>query len=149
MSETKPVMSFEIHADPHEITEMECPYGSISIIPFHAKLESDLFCGETLPGAVDVQQENAAGLRQMSARYAFRGRDFKGNACTLFIENEGWMKHTEKHSNVIHTFPLLLCDSPVISSYLAERRFRGEVVNENGKTEIRIYDTLDESDIKN
>lgn len=148
MSETKPVMSFEIHADPEEITEMECPYGSVSIIPFHAKVDSELFCGETLPGAADVQQENAAGLRRMSARYAFRGTDCNGNACTLFVENEGWFRGEEKHSNVIHTFPLMLCDSPVIGDYLARRRFRGEVVNENGKTEIRIYDTF-ESGIKN
>ena len=34
---------------------MESPQGCVTFVPFTAKVESELFTGETLPGAVDVQ----------------------------------------------------------------------------------------------
>ena len=103
MSDTKPIMIFEVSVDPGDIMEMECAYGSVSMLPFKAKVNSELFTGETLPGAVDVQQENAAGIRNMSARYAFRGVDREENPCTLFVDNEAWFAGTQKHDAVIHT----------------------------------------------
>ena len=145
MNDQAPVMVFEISVDPAEITEMSCAYGSISMLPFHGKVQSELFTGETLPGAVDVQQENAAGIRNMSARYAFRGHDSAGNPCTLFVDNEGWFRGSEKHDPVLHTCPSFLTDSPVLGDYLCRRRFRGEVRAAACGVEIWIFDVLADS----
>ena len=142
MSEVKPIMIFEISVDPAEITEMTCPNGSISMLPFHGKVQSELFTGETLPGAVDVQQENAAGIRNMSARYAFKGTDREGNPCVLFVDNEAWFCGTQKHDPVIHTCPTFLTDSPVLGPYLCQNRFRAEVRAAAYGVEILVFDVL-------
>ena len=145
MKDTKPIMVFEVSVDPEDITEMECAYGSISMLPFRARVNSALFTGETLPGAVDVQQENAAGIRNMSARYAFRGVDGEGNPCTLFVDNEAWFPGANKHDSVIHTCPSFLTDSPALGAYLCQSRFRAEVRPAPCGVEIWVFDVLDEA----
>ena len=57
----KKIMTFQIFIDDSQVSNMEGPYGAVSIIPFTGKVESDIFTGEILPGAVDVQVENVAG----------------------------------------------------------------------------------------
>lgn len=52
---TEPIMIFKVYADPEECSDMRCPYGGVSFIPFTATVESELFCGKTLPGACDVE----------------------------------------------------------------------------------------------
>lgn len=141
-----PIMIFEVSIDSKDVTQMNCPYGSISILPFHAKVTSELFTGETLPGAVDVQQENAAGIRNMSARYAFRGIDSEGNPCTLFVDNEAWFSGSRKHEPVIHACPRFLTDSPALGPYLCQNRFRAEVRSAPCGVEIWVYDILSRID---
>ena len=55
---TEPIMIFKVYADNRDVSNLECPYGAVTMIPFRATVESTLFTGETLPGAVDVQIEN-------------------------------------------------------------------------------------------
>ncbi len=144
MNEQKPIMIFEISVDPADITEMTCAYGSISMLPFHGKVKSELFTGTTLPGAVDVQQENTAGIRNMSACYAFKGVDKAGNDCILFVDNEAWFRGDQKHDPVIHTCPTFLTDSPVLGPYLCQNRFRAEVRAAACGVEIWVFDVVSE-----
>lgn len=139
-----PIMIFEVSVDPADITEMECAYGAISILPFKAKVNSELFTGETLPGAVDVQQENPAGIRNMSARYVFLGKDRDGNECHLFVDNEGWFRGSEKHDPVLRTCPKFLTDSPILREYLCQSRFRAEVRAAECGVEIWVFDVCAE-----
>jgi hypothetical protein len=62
MKKPKPIMIFKVYADNKGVSNLECPYGAVTMIPFHATVESELFTGETLPGAVDVQIENPGPL---------------------------------------------------------------------------------------
>ena len=73
MSEAKPIMIFKVYADNKDVSNLECPYGAVTMIPFRATVESELFTGETLPGAVDVQIENPGMSRNMCAKYMSRG----------------------------------------------------------------------------
>ena len=63
----EPIMFFKVYADNRDVSNLECPYGAVTMIPFRATVESDLFTGETLPGAVDVQIENPGMSRNMCA----------------------------------------------------------------------------------
>ena len=66
---TEPIMIFKVYADNRDVSNLECPYGAVTMIPFRATVESELFTGETLPGAVDVQIENPKrpGWKSLSA----------------------------------------------------------------------------------
>ena len=74
MTSSKPIMIFQIFADDSQVSNLECPYGAVTMIPFTGKVESDLFTGEILPGACDVQIENPALSRNMCAKYMFEGK---------------------------------------------------------------------------
>ena len=121
---------------------MVCPYGGVSFIPFTATVESALFSGKTLPGACDVQVENPAGSRNMCAKYMFEGRDSVGNACKLFVENNGYLAEVMRHDPFFHAYPRFMTDSPVLGEYLSQQRFRSEVQGFDWGVEVRIYDVL-------
>lgn len=135
-----PIMIFKVYADQKDCSNLECPYGAVTIIPFHATVESDLFTGETLPGACDVQVENPAKSRNMCAKYMFQGHDSEGNACKLFVENNGYLAPSMRNDPFFHAYPYFLTDSPVLGEYLSQRRFRSELQGMEWGVEIRIYD---------
>lgn len=140
MNTKEPVMIFQVALNPADITEMRGPYGAVSMLPFTAKVESELFTGRTRPGAVDVQQENAAGIRNMCAKYMFEGVDKEGNACHLFVENNAWFNPAENPGSVLPAYPRFITDSPVLREYLSQARFRAEVRPASGGVEIWVFD---------
>ena len=145
MQENEPIMIFRASIEPGDITQVKCGSNSVTMIPFRAKVDSPLFTGETLPGAVDVQQENAAGIRSLCARYAFRGKDREGNPCTLFVENRGWVQTRQKQDSALHTCPRFLTDSPALAPYLSQPRFRAEVHGTEGGVDIWVFDVGESS----
>ena len=142
---TEPIMIFKVYTDPEECSDMRCPYGGVSFIPFTATVESELFCGKTLPGACDVQVENPAGSRNMCAKYMFKGTDNEGNECHLFVENNGYLAEIMRNDPFFHAYPRFMTDSPVLGPYLSQQRFRSEVQGRDWGVEIRIYDVLKET----
>lgn len=139
---SEPVMIFRVYADPNDCSEMSCAYGSVAFIPFTATVDSPLFTGKTLPGACDVQVENPAGSRNMCAKYMFEGTDSAGNACRLFVENNGYLAEVMRSDPFFHAYPRFMTDSPVLGEYLSQQRFRSEVQGRDWGVEIRIYDVL-------
>ena len=139
-----PIMEFNIFIDDTQASHMECPNGQVAFIPFTGRVESDLFTGEILPGGCDVQVENPAGVRHMCARYMFRGHDSAGNACHLFVDNNGWFNQANRKDPFISACPRFLTDSPVLGEYLTQARFRSEVHPGEGGVTIKIFDVLKE-----
>ena len=135
-------MIFQIFADALEVSNLECPYGAVTMIPFTGKVESKLFTGEILPGACDVQIENPALSRNMCAKYMFQGTDCEGNSCKLFVENNGYLDPHMRNDPFLPACPRFLTDSPVLGEYLCQPRFRSEVQAVDYGVEIRIYDVL-------
>lgn len=121
---------------------MTGPYGAVTIIPFTGKVESELFTGEILPGAADVQVENVAGSRNMCAKYMFRGKDSAGAKCHLFVENNGYFTAANKADPYFNACPRFITDSPLLGEYLCQGRFRSEVQGRDWGVEIRIIDVL-------
>ena len=140
----EPIMIFQVCADANDCSDMVCPYGGVSFIPFTATVESALFTGRTLPGACDVQVENPAGSRNMCAKYMFQGRDSAGNEYHLFVENNGYLAEVMRNDPFFHAYPKFMTDSPVLGEYLSQQRFRSEVQGRDWGVEIRIYDVLKE-----
>ena len=135
-------MTFKVFANSDDVTNMMCKYGGVSFIPFHATVESDLFTGETVPGACDVQVENPAGSRNMCAKYMFKGKDREGNECFLFVENNGYLAEVMRDDPFFNAYPCFMTDSPVLGEYFSQQRFRSEVQGREWGIEIRIYDVL-------
>ena len=139
---SEPIMIFKVFAKPEDCSDMSCAWGGVTFIPFTATVESALFTGNTVPGACDVQVENPAGSRNMCAKYMFKGVDSAGNACHLFVENNGYLAEVMRNDPFFHAYPRFLTDSPVLGEYLSQQRFRSEVQGRDWGVEIRIYDVL-------
>ena len=144
MAKSEPVMIFKVFADNSEVSDLQCPWGSVTMIPFRATVESELFTGETRPGAVDVQIENAGYSRHMCAKYMFVGKDREGNECRLFVENDSHLHPIMRNEPYFDGCPMLLTDSPVLGEYLCAPHFRSEIQGTDWGVEIRIYDVLKE-----
>lgn len=112
------------------------------MIPFSGRVESELFTGEILPGATDVQVENPAGSRNMCAKYIFMGKDQEGNACHLFVENNACFTQANRNDVFFNACPEFITDSPVLGACPCQTRFRSEVQSVDSGIEIRIYDVL-------
>lgn len=138
----KQIMTFQIFADDTQVSNMEGPYGQVTIIPFTGKVESDLFTGNILPGAADVQVENVAGSRNMCAKYMFKGKDSEGTDCYLFVENNGYFTIANKEDSFFNACPKFITDSKTLGAYLCQNRFRSEVQGRDWGVEIRIYDVI-------
>ncbi len=141
---SEPIMRFQIFADDSQVSNMEGPYGCVTMIPFTGRVESELFTGEILPGATDVQVENPAGSRNMCAKYMFQGTDREGNACYLFVENNGYFTAANRNDAFFNACPRFMTDSPALGAYLCQARFRSEVQSADDGIEIRICDVLGE-----
>ena len=142
---SEPIMTFKVYADSQEVSNLECAYGAVTMIPFRATVESELFTGETLPGAVDVQIENPAKSRNMCAKYMFKGTDGEGNPCLLFVENNSYLAPIMRNEPFFDACPMFLTDSPFLGEYLCAQHFRSEVQGRDWGVEIRIYDVLKSS----
>ena len=138
----EPIMVFKVYVDNDEVSNIECPYGMATMIPFRATVESELFSGTTLPGACDVQIENPGFSRHMCAKYMFLGKDKDGNDCKLFVKNESHLAPIMRNEPYFDGCPMFLTDSPVLSEYLCSNHFRSEIQGCEGGVEIRIYDVL-------
>jgi hypothetical protein len=74
------------------------------MIPFTAKAVGPLFFGEAPEPGCDTQYVYPDGSMRLSARYILVGKDASGNACRVFIENNG--------SALDNCTPVILTDSP-------------------------------------
>jgi len=139
----KLIMEFRIRIKGNEVSAMESDRGKVVIIPFDGDVESEIFTGEILPGAADVQVSNAAGIRHMCAKYMFRGKDSQGNDCHLFVENNGYFEPNSNPSP-FEACPTFMSDSKVLADYLAQARFRAEGHPAPQGVTIKIFDVLAE-----
>lgn len=135
----KMIMDILVQVHEDAISQLTGPTGKVAMLPFDAEVRSELFTGRTLPGGVDVQTTNAAGIRSMCAKYMFEGHDCAGNPCRIFVRNEGWFEPGSE-PDIFRTCPTFLTDSPVLSGYLHTARFRAEGGVFDGQLHIRVFD---------
>ncbi|MCD8053809.1 MAG: DUF3237 domain-containing protein [Lachnospiraceae bacterium] len=135
----KMIMEFNIAIEPEKISRMEASNGLVTIIPFTGSVESELFSGEILPGAADIQITNAAGIRHMCARYMFEGTDYTGAKCRLFVDNNGYFER-DHSPRPFEAQPTFMTDSEALTNYLHGTHFRADGHSKEGGVDIRIFD---------
>ncbi len=121
----QPLLVVHVKIQPNEISELQASPESVVMIPFTGTVEGSIFNGKILPGGVDTQVVNTAGVRHMCARYMLEGTDNAGESCRVYVENNGYF---EKGSVEFpfHTVPTFMTDSKALAPYLHTRKFRGE-----------------------
>ena len=81
----------------------------IVMIPFTGEASGLYFTGSVTGTGVDTQKIENDGTFRLSARYMLEGKDFEGNACKVFIENQG--------NRDIGFTPAIVTDSPALADW--------------------------------
>ncbi len=137
----KAIMTFKIFFEEKDISSLQGQGQSVTMIPFSGSVESELFTGSILPGACDVQTEDAAKIRKLSARYMFEGKDSEGNKCKLFVENTGFISPETQGASFIRACPSFISDSPLLSEKLSKNKFYSHVKGSPSGVEIIIFES--------
>jgi len=137
----KLIMQVFVKIDPKEISHFEAGSEAVVMIPFTGTVEGEIFNGKLLPGGVDTQVVNAAGVRHMSARYMMEGNDTSGALCRIYVENNGYFTPETKQSP-FHTVPTFITDSETLAPYLHTRKFRGEGHPSEGGVTIKFFEIV-------
>ena len=79
----------EIRVECGEAVSVRGQDTTVVMIPFTGTTEGPYFRGKTVGTGVDTQRIGQDGKTRLSARYMLEGQDAAGNACRIFIENQG------------------------------------------------------------
>ncbi len=102
----------EIRVECGEAVSVRGQETTIVMIPFTGTTEGPYFKGKTVGTGVDTQRIGKDGIARLSARYMLEGTDAAGNACRIFIENEG--------SGQEGFTPRIVTDSPLLKGWETE-----------------------------
>jgi len=127
-----------VDIDPAQVSRLKGPAGEVVMIPFDGTVKGEIFNGRVLPGGVDTQTVNQNGVRHMSARYMLEGVDKTGEACRIYIDNNGWFP--DKMDMPFKTIPTFFTDSKTLAPYLHSNRFRTEGHPRKGGVTIKVFE---------
>ena len=136
--EREPIIEVKVEFDQPGM-KIETETGEVSMIPFYGTVKGKLFNGIVEPWGVDTQVKNQVGIRHMSARYMLTGTDETGEACHIYVENNGWMTD-DKPSRTFRTVPTFITDSKHLAPYLHRNQFEGTGSVEEDGLWIRFYE---------
>lgn len=103
----------------------------IVMIPFTAEASGEYFQGKTIGQNVDTQKIDPGKPGVLSARYILEGMDYTGQACRIFIENNG--------SDWSHLTPMLITDSEALKEWETKEIYDTVEAIEGGVL-IRFYE---------
>ena len=104
---SEPILTIRVSLEPS--FKVRGSREQIVMIPFTGEAEGPLFRGRILPHGVDTQRLDLDGKGTLSARYMLEGTDAMGNACRIFIENQG----NEQDGFI----PMIVTDSPLLKAW--------------------------------
>ena len=120
----------EIRVDCGEAVSVRGQETAVVMVPFTGTTEGAYFCGKTVGAGVDTQRIGQDGKTRLSARYMLEGQDAAGNACRIFIENQGGWEEGFT--------PRIVTDSPLLKDW--ETADLGATVEEiPGGVLVRIF----------
>ncbi len=131
-----------VHVATREASVLENEEGdTVVMIPFGGYATGRYFEGTVLEGGVDTQIiSRSGGGHTLSARYMLRGTDRDGQACELYIENNG--NFDPGLTDVMfRTAPRIVTNSKALS-FLNGEPLIGEGLPADSGVEIRIYRML-------
>ena len=117
-------------------TTVEGPNQRINMVPFRGVASGPYFTGKTVDGGVDTQTfkktaNGQMGTTTLSARYLLEGKDKSGQACKIFIENNGNFADE-------YTHPICTTDCKSLEA-LNNDNLKGKLDMQGGGLTIRIY----------
>ena len=99
----------EIRVTCYEPVSVEGKNKKIVMIPFGGEASGEYFNGKVVGTGVDTQKIDPDGKVFLSARYMLEGTDTAGNACRIFVENQGgWDTGFT---------PAIVTDSPLLAGW--------------------------------
>lgn len=111
---------------------------SVVMISFTGDVTGELFQGKVLDGGIDTQIIGKFGDRHtLSARYMLQGKDYTGETCQIYIENNGDV-HKETKDALFRTYPKIITNSKALS-FLNDALFVGEGLPTESGVDIKIY----------
>lgn len=114
---------------------------SVVMISFTGHVTGKYFEGSVLEGAVDTQIIGRFGDRHsLSARYMLQGTDHTGQACEIYIENNGDI-HKSSENVLFRTSPRIITNSKALD-YLNGDVLVGEGLQAESGIDIIIYRAL-------
>ena len=102
----------------------------ICMLPFTGTAEGPYFEGRILGEGIDTQKIYPDGRMELSARYMLEGRDYKGNSCRVFIENNGVA--------LDNCSPTIFTNSEELQ-FLSDSKLSSIVTPTDQGVEVRIY----------
>lgn len=105
--------------------------GGVNMIPFTGSTKSYYFNGDIVGTGCDTQKylPNDGGVL-FSARYMLKGKDYKGQECSIFIENNG--------TALDLCTPTVITDSRALSDW-QEYELRSIVVPVAGGVDVNVF----------
>ena len=87
---------------------------AVVMILFTGNTKGKYFEGEVIPGGVDTQVIGKYGDRHtLSARYILEGKDYEGESCKIFIENNGNINN-KLEGILFRTYPKIITNSKAL-----------------------------------
>lgn len=128
-----------VHVIPEEPITLNNDNGdTVVMIPFTGSVTGKYFEGRVLPGGIDTQIiGKQGGSHTLSARYMLEGKDYTGEPCKIFIENNGNI-HKKINDILFRTYPRMITNSKALE-FLAREIFIGEGIPTETGLDIKIY----------
>lgn len=117
------------------VDEIKGNNGNVVMIAFDGYSDCENFKGVIEKNGVDTQISYKGKPQSLSARYLLKGKDIKGNNCSLFIENNATMKDNDP----LKTNPIIITDSKELS-WLETAKLTGEIENSKDGLIIHIFE---------
>ncbi len=132
----------EVFVDIDGRMQLSGPSGTINMITFTGTVSGEVFNGKLLPGGVDTQLIDINSIKHMSARYMMEGRDYTGEECKIYVENNGFF-HVDA-PKPFKTIPTFYTDSKTLAPYLQSNKFRGEGHRDENGLVIKFFEIIGE-----
>lgn len=130
---------FMVHVEIKEEISLTNLYGdNVVMIPFTGSATGKYFTGKVLSGGVDTQIiEKNRDKQIISARYMLEGKDYAGESCKIYIENNGFAIK-ESNNVLFRTYPKIITDSKALN-FLNQELLAGEVILTDMGLNIKLY----------
>lgn len=128
-----------VHVKIEKTVEMKSDnVDEVLMILFTGSADGKYFKGDVLPGGIDTQIIGKFGDRHtLSARYILEGKDYTGESCKIFIENNGNLN--KKYKDILfRTYPKIITDSKALE-FLNNDILVGEGIGTESGVDIKIY----------
>lgn len=128
-----------IHVKTEEGITLHSDIGdSVVMIPFTGHVTGPLFQGEIQKGGVDIQVISQDRKKHsLSARYMIVGKDYVGQDCIIYIENNGNI-YEPNNKYLFRTYPQIITSSPTLKYIESEILVAEGTADVNGVL-INIY----------